>query len=232
MYVSLLGGVGIKNFLNGILGSHNNRDTLVDVFRGDFHNTFLSGRRKSSSLFHDEGHRGSLIQQSKLSVGVFRVSWVSENSSVQEGTVDVANHGSNVSAGESLSAGSSSLTPSGDDILKRLVPLVEVSFVHGVDTAVLRDLDIRLRKNEFSEGLVKSEDVNTVSKSQSKEGRGGIQAVSSGNKVGSRLKSVGKALSFLFSALVTDASRVDITVFAVFVNSNDSSGSDRFVSSL
>ena len=222
----LFGGISIENLLNGVLGSHDDRDTLVDVFRGDLHDTFLSGRGKTSGLLHDEGHRGSLVQQSKLSVGVFRVSGVSENSSVQQSTVDISDHGSNVSAGETLSTLAGSRAPSRDNVLEWLVPFVEVGFVHGVDIAFLGDLDIGLRKDEFSNGLVKGEAVNTVSESQGKEGRGGVQAVGGSNKVGSWLKGVGEAIGFLFRALVTDATGVDIAVLAVFVNSNDGSGGD------
>jgi len=143
--------------------------------------------------------------------------------------VHISNHGSDVSARESLSTCAGSFTPPGDNVSERLVPLVEVSFVHGVNVAVLRDLNVRLGKNEFSDGLVEGEDVDTVSKSEGKESRGRVQAVSGGNKVGSGLEGVGKALGFLLGAFVTNAFGINIAVFTVFVDSNDGSGRDSGV---
>ena len=74
------------------------------------------------------------------------------------------------------------------NFLKRSIPLFKVSLIEGVDLAVLRDLDIGLWKNEFSKGLIEGEDVDTISKSQGQESRGGVQTVSGSNQVGSGLK--------------------------------------------
>mmetsp|Transcript_9551 Transcript_9551/g.23451 ORF Transcript_9551/g.23451 Transcript_9551/m.23451 type:complete len:397 (-) Transcript_9551:124-1314(-) len=201
----------------------------MDEFGHDFHDAFLSGGRDTSRLFHDERHGSSLIQQSKLSVRVLGVSGITENTSVQQSTVDITDHGTDVSAGESFSALSSSLTPSRDNIFQRLVPLVEVGFVHRVDVAILRDFDVGLGEDELSEGLIKGEDVDTISEGQGEESGRGVQAVGCRNQVRSGLKGVGEALSLLFRALLTDACRIDIAVFTVLVNSDDGSGGDSGV---
>ena len=175
LYICLFGiSVGLKDFFDIILGSHNNRNPLVDVVRSDFHDTFLSGGGNSSRLFHDEGHRGSLVQQSKLSVDILCVTGVSENTSVQQRTVDISDHGSDVSAGEGRSGFSGSVSPSGDDLLQRSVPHVCVGLVEGHDGGTFWNLHVGVTQDEFSKVFVESESVGTGTKSQNKESGGGI----------------------------------------------------------
>ena len=166
----LLGiSVGFDNLFNVILGSHDDRDTLMDIVRCNAHDTFLSSGGNTSSLFHDEGHRGSLVQQSKLSVDILGISRVSKNSSVQQGAVDISNHGSNISAGEGCSRFSGSVLPSGDNLLEGFVPHVCVGLVEGHDGGGLRDLHVGVTQDKFTKVLIKSESVRTSTKSQDKE---------------------------------------------------------------
>jgi hypothetical protein len=218
----VLSSISIDNLLNTVLGSHDNWHTLVDEFRGDLHNTLSSGGGKSSSLFHDERHGSSLIKKTKLSVLVLGVSGVSEYSSVKKGTVNISNHGSDVTRGVSLSGSSGSLTPCLNGLLHWLVPLLNVSLVERNNRGVVRDLNIRLGKYELSNFLIKSEHVNSVSKGNNKESGGRIQTVSSSYKLGSRLKCVGKAV-------VIGNFSINKAVLIVIIDSNDGSGGDSSV---
>mmetsp|Transcript_8696 Transcript_8696/g.24093 ORF Transcript_8696/g.24093 Transcript_8696/m.24093 type:complete len:294 (+) Transcript_8696:158-1039(+) len=195
----------------------------------DFHHSFSSSGGKTSGLFHDKRHGGTFIQQTKLSIGVLGVTRVSKDTSVQESTVNVTHHGSDVSAGESLAAGACSCPPLFNSFAHWLVPHLQVGFIEGVDGGRFRDLDTRLGENKFTNGFIQGEDVNTISKSQGKQSGGRVQTVGSSNKVGSRLKSVGKACSFLFCAFVSNAFRVNFTTFIVFIDTNDGSSGDTSI---
>ena len=218
--------ISINNFLYTVLRSHNNWYTLVYDFWLDFHNTLCSSCRKTSSLFHDERHRSSLVQQSELSVGVLGVTRVSKNTSIEQSAVDITNHRSDVSAGEGLSGLSGSVLPSGDDLLEWLVPHVCVGLVERHDGRSLRDLHVGVTQDEFSKVFIEGESIGTGTKGQNEKGGGGVQAVSSGNQVGSCLKGVGKAIQFLGSAVFSDAGFVHGAVFVVLVDSNNGSGRD------
>lgn len=198
----------------------------MDVFGCDFHDTLCSCGGNTSSLFHDEGHRSSLVQQSKLSVDVLGVTRVSENTSVQQSTVDITNHGSDVSAGEGRSGLSGSVLPSGDDLLKGFVPHVCVGLVEGHDGTIFRDLQVGVTQDEFSKVFIEGESVGSGTEGQNKEGRGRIQTVCGSDQVGSCLKGVGEATQFFFGAFLSDARFVHGAVFVVLVDSNDGSGGD------
>jgi len=188
-YSKLFGsiGVGIDNFLDVVLGSHNDRDPLVDVVRYDVHDTLCSGGGKTSRLFHDEGHGGSLVQQSKLSVDVLGIPRVSENTSVQQSAVDISHHRSDVSAGEGLSGLSGSVPPSADDLFEGFVPHVRVRLVEGHDGGSFGDLHVGVAKDEFSKIFVEGESVGTGTEGQDEESGGRIKTVGSSNQVGSLL---------------------------------------------
>lgn len=192
---------------------------------GNLHNALSTGGGKSSSLLHDERHWSSLVQKTKLSGLILGISGVSENSSVEKGTVNISNHGSNVTGRVSLSALSGSLAPCLDGILHWLVPLLDVSLVEGDDGGRFRDLYVRLGKDEFTNFFIEGEHVYSVSEGQYQEGGGGIQAVCSSNELGSRLEGVGEALSFSIRVFFSfyDA------VLVVLVYSDDGSGGDSSV---
>mmetsp|Transcript_12297 Transcript_12297/g.25395 ORF Transcript_12297/g.25395 Transcript_12297/m.25395 type:complete len:404 (-) Transcript_12297:56-1267(-) len=216
--------VGLHDFFNVVLGSHHNRNTLVDILGCDFHDSLGSSGGNTSGLFHDKRHRSSLVQQSELSVDVFGVSGVSENTSVEQSTVDITDHGSNVSAREGRSRLSGSILPSGNDLLEGFVPHVCVGLVERHDGRSLRDLHVGVTQDEFSKIFIEGESIGTGTKGQNEKGGGGVQAVSSGNQVGSSLKGVGKAIQFLGSAVFSDAAFVHGAVFIVLIDSNNGSG--------
>jgi hypothetical protein len=218
--------VGLDDFFDVVLGSHDDRNPLVDVFGCDFHDTLCSCGGNTSCLFHDEGHGSSLIQQSKLSINIFGVTRVSENTSVQQSTVDITHHGSDVSAGEFVSGLSSSVLPSGDDLLKGFVPHVCVGLVEGQDGASFGDLQVGVAQDKFSKVFIEGESIGTGTEGQNKEGRGRIQAVCSSDQVGSCLKGVAEATQFFSAAILSDTRFVHGAVFIVFVDSNDGSGGD------
>merc|ERR1712127_318352 len=100
----------------------------------DLHNTLSTSSIKTTSLFHNKGHWCSFIQKTQFSVNVLGITRVSENSSVKKSTVNITNHGSNVTGGEGISRCSSSFLPSSNNILKRFVPHVGIGLIEGHDT--------------------------------------------------------------------------------------------------
>ena len=224
MYCLVISGVSINDLLNTLFGSHNNWHTLVNMIRSDVHNTLSSGSGKTTSLLHDERHGSSLVKKTKLSGLVLLISGVSEYSSVKKGTVNISNHGSNVTRRISLSGSSGSLTPCMYSLLHWRIPLFDISLVERDDGRCLGNLNIRMGKYEFSNVFIKGEHVYTISKGNNKESRRRVQTVSSSNKIVSSLKGVGKATSF--SIRVTCIRKA---ILIVVVDSNDGSGGDSSI---
>mmetsp|Transcript_12453 Transcript_12453/g.16376 ORF Transcript_12453/g.16376 Transcript_12453/m.16376 type:complete len:266 (+) Transcript_12453:396-1193(+) len=186
----------------------------------DFHNSFRTGSGQAPRLLHYKGHGGPFVQQTELSVGVLGVPRVSKNTSAQEGTVDITNHGSNIPARELFARPAGSYTPLFDCFTHGLIPHFQIGLVKGVDTGGVRNLYTWPGQHKFANGFVQSKNMNTIAKCHSKEGRRRVEAVSCSHKISSWLKSVCQALGFLLCAFVVNALYVHITGFVVLVNSN------------
>mmetsp|Transcript_617 Transcript_617/g.928 ORF Transcript_617/g.928 Transcript_617/m.928 type:complete len:267 (+) Transcript_617:443-1243(+) len=139
-------------------------------------------------LFEDKGHWSSFVQKAKFSVDVLLISRVSEDASIEKGTVHISDHGSDVARAVLFSSLTFSLLKVINVGLKLRVPIEVVCFVHRIDLSTARNLDIRMGEDELSNGRVKSKSIEPVSGGENKDGGGRIHAVSSSNKVSSRLK--------------------------------------------
>lgn len=70
---------------------------LMDPRRLDVQDPLRPRGRAPSGLFAEEGHGEGLVQDPELSVLRLGITGVTKDSSVQQGSVDVGNHGSDVS---------------------------------------------------------------------------------------------------------------------------------------
>mmetsp|Transcript_6423 Transcript_6423/g.18943 ORF Transcript_6423/g.18943 Transcript_6423/m.18943 type:complete len:334 (-) Transcript_6423:12-1013(-) len=119
-----------------------------------------SGGGNASGLFDDHGHRNSFVEQTELSLWRFLVGGVEVDASVQDGSVDVGDHGSDVAGGVRLGAVLEDL----DGLLDWRVPVRGVSLVGGVDrlATVLREDHLFAGVHEFTDGAVEAESVNVA----------------------------------------------------------------------
>lgn len=85
--------VKLGQILNILLATKEHRAPLVDARRLDVQNTSSTSDRDSSRLLREHRHRERLVQDTELAALALFVIWVSEDSTVQEGTMYVRNHG-------------------------------------------------------------------------------------------------------------------------------------------
>jgi hypothetical protein len=76
--------------------------------------------------------------------------------------MDVTNHGSNVSTGETLLRLSCSLSPSLDYVLHWFIPIFHIGLVEGVNRTILWNLYIWLGQDELSNGFVQGENIDSI----------------------------------------------------------------------
>merc|ERR1712183_474896 len=75
--------IRINDFLNIIRTTHNDRNTLMNNLRLYLHDPLPSGRTQTTRLLHDKTHGSSLVQQTKLAIGVFGISGISKDTSIE-----------------------------------------------------------------------------------------------------------------------------------------------------
>mmetsp|Transcript_2900 Transcript_2900/g.5530 ORF Transcript_2900/g.5530 Transcript_2900/m.5530 type:complete len:407 (+) Transcript_2900:52-1272(+) len=213
---------GSRNLIDIVRRSNEDGATLVDLFRHKVQNTLSrSSDRFTTRLLKDEGHGGSFVQKTELSVRVLGIPRVGEDSSVQQGTVNIADHGTDVTRAVLGSALAFTLLEVVDVGLELGVPVEVVGFIHGVDLATLGDLHVRVSEDELSDGGVEGEAVEAVSGGDHKDGRGRVHAVTRGNEVLSRLESGAEAI------LLGDREVVAVTDDALFRGLEDTEDGTR-----
>mmetsp|Transcript_19959 Transcript_19959/g.37508 ORF Transcript_19959/g.37508 Transcript_19959/m.37508 type:complete len:413 (-) Transcript_19959:250-1488(-) len=192
------------NLINVIRGSDENGAALVNLLRFKVQNTLSrSSDGFTTRLLEDERHRSAFVQKTELSIRILSVSRVSEDPSIQESTVDIADHRTDVTRavlGATLALALLKIVNVG---LKLRVPVEVVGLVHRVDLTTLRDLDVGVGKDELSNSRVKSEAVQAVSGGDHKDGRRRVHAVPRGNQVLSRLQSGFQAILLGNGELIT-----------------------------
>lgn len=164
--VSAVLGELVVDDLNVTFSPHDDRTLGMDFIGHKVQNALdlafeHTGGGDSSGLFDDHSHRNSFVQQSKLSLGGLDVGRVQVDSSVQNGTVDVGNHGSDISCCVRVLLVLEDL----DGVLDGLIPSGGVTFVARKDllSAGLREHHLHTGVNELSNGAVEAESVNIAS---------------------------------------------------------------------
>ena len=122
----------------------------MNGFGLDIQNALFSGGGLSAGLFDDVCHGIAFVEKTELALRGFARRRVGEDTTIDEGAVNVGYHGSDVTGAVGLPA---------LRILLRLnvtarwfVPKFVVTLVDGVDLSARFDTDIWLGENEFSDG--------------------------------------------------------------------------------
>mmetsp|Transcript_10120 Transcript_10120/g.24464 ORF Transcript_10120/g.24464 Transcript_10120/m.24464 type:complete len:236 (+) Transcript_10120:336-1043(+) len=131
----------------------------------------------ATSLFHDERHRCTFVQKSKLAVLVLVVSWICEDAAIEQCAVNIADHGADVAKGVGFARFAFPVTDVRDVLPHWLVPLCDVGLVAGVDLAPCRNLNRRSSHHEFADAGVQGEADNAMAKGEDQLGGSGIQHI-------------------------------------------------------
>ena len=144
--------------LHFLLGAGEERHTLVNLFRDNVKDALLTGGTHTAGLFGDEGHRRALVQEAKLTVRVLGVARVAVDASVQDGSVEVTDEGTDVTGAVRLGALFRAASLEGVHVLLQArSPHVVVAFVEGVNLTRFRNLDVVVGHDELADGRVEGE---------------------------------------------------------------------------
>mmetsp|Transcript_31236 Transcript_31236/g.42144 ORF Transcript_31236/g.42144 Transcript_31236/m.42144 type:complete len:232 (-) Transcript_31236:345-1040(-) len=142
-------------------------------------------RRRSSSLLHDHCHGESLVEHAQLALGILVVRRVQIDPTVQDGPVNVGDHGSDVTRGIRLGA----LFILVDDCRDCLVPVRAVALVAAVDllASTRGQLNVGLDVDKLPQRWVQCESVHAVAfESNDKLGGRSVHAVPGNDDIVSR----------------------------------------------
>lgn len=154
------------------LRTQENRASAVNGARDHVEDTLSTGGGDTAGLLGKEGHGEGLVEHTELAVLALLVVGVAEDTSVEESTVHVGDHGSNVTGRVGLAVGGEL---DGLEVLEGGgVEVERVTLVERVDLATVGDADVRVGEDELSEGLVESEAVNTLAGGEDKVARGAV----------------------------------------------------------
>mmetsp|Transcript_15040 Transcript_15040/g.28503 ORF Transcript_15040/g.28503 Transcript_15040/m.28503 type:complete len:356 (+) Transcript_15040:37-1104(+) len=124
----------VVNDLDVAFAAHENRTLRVDLIGDEIQDALNlplehAGRRNSTSLFNNHGHGDAFVQETKLSLGRLGVSRVQIDTSVKDSTVNISNHGSNITGSVGLAAALEFFY----SLLDRIVPVTRIPFVTRVN---------------------------------------------------------------------------------------------------
>ena len=158
----------------------------MDVLGVDREKTFHSRvDGLTASVLEDHGHGCTLIQNTELALGALGVGGVGEDTAVEEGSVGVCNHGTDVTGTVRLLALAGVLQRVEVSVAP-LVPVHAVTLVDGVDGARGRQLHVGMGEDELAEGVLEGETVDTaVLHGDDQLGGGTVHGEAGGNHLSS-----------------------------------------------
>lgn len=173
--------------LDVVLATEEDRQPLMDPSRLDVQDPLGTRRGSSTGLLGQVSHGEGLVQDTQLAVLGLGVARVPKDSSVQQGSVDVGYHRSDVSCAvgalvvlgvldrfhcESAQVDGSASVPEAPPtdhqsasltvLQSGLVEVFRVSLVERVDLASLGNSDLGVGQDELSERLVQGETVDSL----------------------------------------------------------------------
>lgn len=108
------------------------------------------------TLLEDHSHGTALVKNTQLALGSLLVRGIGEDTAVEEGSVSIGNHGSDVTGRVRLLAVLDGIAP----LLGGGVPVLAVALVGRVDRPLLGHLHVGVCKDELAERVVHSETVD------------------------------------------------------------------------
>mmetsp|Transcript_34142 Transcript_34142/g.68828 ORF Transcript_34142/g.68828 Transcript_34142/m.68828 type:complete len:216 (-) Transcript_34142:581-1228(-) len=155
----------IVHNLNIALAAHDDGTLAVDGIRNNVEDSLdlaieHTSRRNATSLLSNHSHGNALVQTTELSFWRLVVSGVEEDTSVQKSTVDIGNHGTDVTR----RVGLGSLLEDGNGLLDGFVPVVVVTLVTGEDglAAIGGELHVDASVDELTDGGIEAETVDSA----------------------------------------------------------------------
>mmetsp|Transcript_70811 Transcript_70811/g.198368 ORF Transcript_70811/g.198368 Transcript_70811/m.198368 type:complete len:323 (-) Transcript_70811:170-1138(-) len=143
-------------------------------------------------LLDDRGHRKALVQQTQLTLGALFVGRVQKDAAVEDSTVDVADHRTNIPRAVRLGSVGRVLEKL-NGLLDVGVPQLVVALVARVDGLVLGREGKRANVNELADRVIEGEAVDAVHEGYAQVDRRTVHAVASADHIGTRLEDVGRA---------------------------------------
>mmetsp|Transcript_104265 Transcript_104265/g.185304 ORF Transcript_104265/g.185304 Transcript_104265/m.185304 type:complete len:248 (+) Transcript_104265:229-972(+) len=156
--------------------------------RWNGHDRTMPSCRLASGLLHEKRHRCCFVEQSQLSVPILRVSWISKNATVEQGSVHVTDHGPDVTQGILLTSLTLARLNVPNVILHWLIPIVDVCLIHRVDLTACWDLQSGSGQHVFSDGRVQGEADDAPAQGEDKLCRAGVKNIAGGHKSLARLQ--------------------------------------------
>ena len=173
------------------------------------------GTMKMLTILKHHSHRRTLVQNTELSLRRLFVTWICEDSSVQQRSVRIRNHRTNISRAVRLSS-ILRILQTLEVFLNRILPVHRISLIHRVNRSLLWDAHIWVSENELSEGVIHGETVNGSALHGDDQLCGGtVHGESCSHQLG----------SWLAEILCCDSSVAGYNLIIQLVNPED--GSDR-----
>mmetsp|Transcript_2350 Transcript_2350/g.5547 ORF Transcript_2350/g.5547 Transcript_2350/m.5547 type:complete len:275 (+) Transcript_2350:289-1113(+) len=182
------------NVFNLLRGADEQRHALVDLLRLNLHHALRPGGALAARLLHDEAHRGALVQEAELPVGVLLVARVPIEASVEERAVEVADEGADVAGRVGLPAPQLGVLERVHVPLQALVPELVVALVEGVDLSRLGHLEVVVGEDELADRRVEGEAKDAPPDGEDEDDRGRVHAVARRQEARARLAGPDDAL--------------------------------------
>jgi len=138
-----------NNLVHLVVTTHVDAAPIVNTLGHNLHQpSHVAIYGLSASLLHDHSHRCTLIQYPQFALWAFLISRVGEDASIQQGSVGICHHGSDVTGRVRfavLAIGGFGWELEAVEVIDGLfVPVEGVALVDGVDGAFLGHLHVRV----------------------------------------------------------------------------------------
>lgn len=118
-------------------------------------------RGEELTIFKNHSHRGTLVQNSEFTLWRLLIRRISEDTSIQQRSVRISNHTTNISRRVRLST-LLRIFQRIEVVENRLFPVYGVSFVDRVDGSALWDAHVGVSEDELSERIVHGETIHAA----------------------------------------------------------------------
>ncbi len=190
--------------------SEPDRSTLVQGLGLKIEDALGASGSTATGLLDQEGHGVALIEETKLAAGVVGVRGVCKDATIENSTVNVGDHGANVTSTVLATTFLLYVFTCGG------IPLGGVALVDGVDLTLARNAHVTVGENELADGGIQGEAMHTETSRHDDGGGGTVKRVASGKKLVAGTKEIahGCGLGGLGVLLVNapNATNTDVAV--------------------
>lgn len=170
-----MGFVKVAACLDVELGAEYNTSSLMDGGGHKIEDVVVAVDASASGTLDHVGERDALVQNSQFALWRRVVSWVQEDTAVQQGPVHVAHHRPDVA--QRVWTPLRWVLHGVDVLLHRWVPLLLVAFVDRVHIEGVLDPNVRVSQDEITQVVSLGVAINLIVESEHKEGCVAVDAV-------------------------------------------------------